>query len=133
MFRSKHTVLVFLGSHRTKENLGRGRGLSLYFFVDCRSSSTTIRLFFECWLIGLFIGFFDHVNAFSDPSHDRYGHAVAQRLVTGTVRSVLLVPIWDIGVIVRESLQAFAFSWGQPADGEISLSSLSPVISVRVL
>lgn len=89
--------------------------------------------FFECWLIGLFIGFFDHVNAFSDPSHDRYGHAVAQRLVTGTVRSVLLVPIWDIGVIVRESLQAFAFSWGQPADGEISLSSLSPVISVRVL
>ena len=35
---------------------------------------------FECWLIGLFIGFFDHVNAFSDPSHDRYGHAVAHAL-----------------------------------------------------
>lgn len=30
-----------------------------------------------CCLIGCFGGFFDHPNAFSNPSHDRYGHAVA--------------------------------------------------------
>lgn len=73
--------------------------------------------FFECWLIGLFIGFFDHVNAFSDPSHDRYGHAVAQRLVTGTVRSVLLVPIWDIGVILT-TLQYLAELWAEQENEE---------------
>lgn len=34
---------------------------------------------------------------------------------------MFLVPIWDIGVIVGEALQAFAFSWCQPTDGETSL------------
>lgn len=48
----------------------------IVFLRNVAPSSATIHLFF-CCLLGCFVGFFDHLNTFSNPSHDRYGHAVA--------------------------------------------------------
>lgn len=68
-------LLAFGDFAGQKEILEQDRGLSLYFLrnvVPLLRRSTCF-----CCLIGCFVGFFDHPNAFSNPSHDRYGHAVA--------------------------------------------------------
>lgn len=49
------------------------------------------------------------------PTHDWDGHAVAQRLVARAVRAISgrLAPVWNQGVVIRETLKAFAFARGK--------------------
>ena len=70
-------LLAFGDFAGQKEILEQDRGLSLYCFFEERRPPLRRRSTCFCCLLGCFVGFFDHLNAFSNPSHDRYGHAVA--------------------------------------------------------
>ena len=70
-------LLVFGDFAGQKEILEQDRGLSLYCFFWGTTPPLRRRSTCFCCLLGCFGGFFDHLNTFSNPSHDRYGHAVA--------------------------------------------------------
>src|ERR1700679_3792853 len=60
----------------------------------------------------------DGYDALADPAHDRHGHAVAERLVTGTIGGGLAA-IVNQGVIIGEPLQALTLAWRQPSHGHL--------------
>jgi len=60
----------------------------------------------------------DELNTFTDPTHDRNGHAVADRRISLRVTAILLGPAFvrDLGPTGREALELLAFLRGEPAN-----------------
>ncbi len=63
----------------------------------------------------------EQVYAFPNPPHYWYGHAVPTRFVAGAIGAFLgwLPSVGNLGVVIRESLKAFALDWGEPSDGHV--------------
>lgn len=61
---------------------------------------------------------FNHIDALTDPPHHVNGHAVAQRLVAGTIGALLsrLSAPRDLREVVGEALKALRFNRSEPPD-----------------
>jgi hypothetical protein len=85
-------------------------------------SATRLRCFFSSFVKDLL----HLLDAFADPAHDRDRHAIAECLIPWTIGCLFASP-WDGGVVVRETLQPFAFPRREAAYRHLSNKYLSMV------